>query len=284
VFAVLFYHLAPLPYAVLGNANLTNMFGQSVALAAIAPAVLWKLDPKRPVQWLAFTGLITWAFCSHVSTVTMLLATLGVLAVVYFWRGDRERRLAALSIVTAAAAALVISWLLYYRHFSDEMAAAFSRMFSGGASTMPASAEEAARGYMGVTDRMLSALSQFASSGGWPVTILAVIGTWSLWRRGTRDRLVSALIAWAVMWLVFSASAVFSRVDQEYVRYATEFLGRINLAVLPLVVILAGRGVSAGWLEETPAGARPVLKVVAVVAIVWALMIAQRSLLGWFDR
>jgi hypothetical protein len=37
--AVLFYQLAPLGYAVLGNANLTNLFGQSVALVVVAAAV-----------------------------------------------------------------------------------------------------------------------------------------------------------------------------------------------------------------------------------------------------
>ncbi len=35
--------------------------------------------------------------------------------------------------------------------------------------------------------------------------------------------------------MVFSASTVFARVGDEYVRYAAEFLGRINLATLPLL-------------------------------------------------
>ncbi len=50
VLAVLFYQLAPLGYAVLGNANLTNLFGQSVALVVMAAAVSWNLDVRRPVS------------------------------------------------------------------------------------------------------------------------------------------------------------------------------------------------------------------------------------------
>ena len=282
--AVLFYNLAPLPYTMLGNANLTNMFGQSVALVVMAAAVLWNLDLRRLVPFVVFTALVTWAFSSHVSTITMLLATLGALAVLYFWRGDQNQRRAAIAIAVACVAALALSWLIFYQHFSDEISAAFTRMFSGGSSTTPATAEEAARGYMSVPDRVKNLFAQAGREGGWPILILASIGAWSIWRRGIRDRLVSALIAWAAMWLVFSTSSVFSRLDQEYVRYVTEFLGRINLAVLPLVAILAGRGAAAGWSEETPATARTLLRTVSVVLIAWAVVVAVQSILGWFYR
>ena len=46
VFAVLAFQLAPLPYGVLGNANLPNIFGQSVALVTMAAAVTWRLEPS----------------------------------------------------------------------------------------------------------------------------------------------------------------------------------------------------------------------------------------------
>jgi hypothetical protein len=282
--AVLFYHLAPLPYAFLGNANLTNIFGQSVALAVVVAAALWNVSLRRPLVLGAFTVLVAWAFCSHVSTLTMLVATLGVMAVLDVWRGDAVRRQAGIAIVVAVAGALAISWLIYYRHFGDEIFGAFSRMFSGGASATPPTAEEAAKGYMSVGGRMWDALSQARGSVGWPIFILAAVGAWSLWRLPARPRVAAALAPWAVMWLVFTASTVFSRVDAEYVRYATEFLGRINLAALPLMAVLAGRGVSAGWLEDTPAGARTAMRVLAVVFIGWALFLATQSLLGWFDR
>jgi hypothetical protein len=139
VLAVLFYQLAPLGYAVLGNANLTNLFGQSVALVVVAAAVSWKLNLRRVLSLLGFTAIVTWAFCSHVSTITTLLATLGLLVVFYWWRGDADRKRSAAAIVVSVAAALVVSWLIYYREFSDEIAGAFSRMFSGGAGANAAS-------------------------------------------------------------------------------------------------------------------------------------------------
>ena len=97
------FQLAPLPFATLANANLTNVFGQSMALAAIAAAATWPLDVRRYRSLLGLTALTTWAFCPHVSTVTMLSATLGVLAIAYLWRSDPERRRAALAIVVATA-------------------------------------------------------------------------------------------------------------------------------------------------------------------------------------
>jgi hypothetical protein len=99
-----------------------------------------------------------------------------------------------------------------------------------------------------------------------------------VWRRRRRDRLESALLAWAVVWVVLSASTVFSRVEQEFVRYTAEFLGRINLATIPLVAILAAKGAAAGWDDETPSGIRTPLRGVAVVLIAWALYLAWHAL------
>ena len=284
VLAVLFYQLAPLGYAVLGNANLTNLFGQSVALVVVAAAVSWNLDVRRPVMFAAFTGLVALAFCSHVSTITTLLATLGLIVLLYWWRGDTVRKRAGVAIVIASAAALVAAWLIYYRHFAGEVAAAFGRMFSGGAGPNAATAAEAAHGYMGTSDRARDLLSQAVSSAGWPMVVLAAIGVWFLWRRDVRDRLVSAMLAWAAVWTMFSASTVFSKVDQEFVRYTTEFLGRINLATIPLVAILAAKGAASGWDDDTPSGARTPLRAVAVVLIGWSLWIAWHALIGWFSR
>jgi hypothetical protein len=284
VLAVLFYQLAPLGYAVLGNANLTNLFGQSIALAAVAAAVSWKLDLRRIGSLAAFTAIVTWAFCSHVSTITTLLATLGLLVLLYWWRGDRDRRRSAVAVVAAVAAALGLSWLVYYSEFSDEISGAFSRMFTGGTGESAATAAEAARGYMGTSDRLRDLLTQAVSSAGWPMVVLAAVGTWFAWRKRRRDRLESALLAWAIVWILLSASTVFSRVEQEFVRYTAEFLGRINLATIPLVAILAAKGAAAGWDDNTPSAMRTPLRGLAVVLIALAINGAWHALLGWFSR
>ena len=105
VFAVLAFQLAPLPFGVLGNANLANIFGQSVALVTMAAAVTWRLEPRRLASLAGFALILAWALCSHVSTVATLAGTLGLLVILYFWRGDADRRRSAASLVLATAAA-----------------------------------------------------------------------------------------------------------------------------------------------------------------------------------
>ena len=237
-----------------------------MALVTMAAAVTWALAPRRVASLVAFAALLAFALASHVSTATTLLATLGALSVLYFWRGDLARRRSAVAIVLAMIVAAVLAWFGFYQHFSSEFAAAFARMFSGETGAPPGLAE----GYMSPGRRIVNLLSQVVSGAGWPLLILAVFGAIDLVRSGVRDRLTSALAAWTLVWLVFSASTVFARVGDEYVRYAAEFLGRINLATLPLIAILAARGANRRWLGIAMFG--------------WAIALAVQSWLGWFAK
>lgn len=264
VLAVLAYQLPPLAYAVLGDGNLPNIFAQSMALVTMAAAVTWSLAPRHVASLAAFAALLAFALASHVSTATTLMATLGALSVLYFWRGDLARRRSAVAIVLAMILAALLAWLGFYRHFGNEFAAAFARMFSGETGAPPGMAE----GYMSTGTRIINLLSQVVSGAGWPLLILAVFGAIDLVRSGVRDRLTSAVAAWTLVWLVFSASTVFARVGDEYVRYAAEFLGRINLATLPLIAILAARGANRPWL--------------GIVMFGWAIALAVQNWIGWF--
>ena len=49
VWAVAAYLLAPLPFVVIGNANQTYAFGQSIATIAIASAMTWRLGWRQPL-------------------------------------------------------------------------------------------------------------------------------------------------------------------------------------------------------------------------------------------
>src|SRR4029079_15623270 len=105
------------------------------------------------------------------------------------------------------------------------------------------SAAAFAKGNMTTVERVADLARQAVRGLSWPLLLLSAIGVWSLVRRRVRGRLESALLAWAVMWVVLSTSTVFSHVDAAHVRYAVgEFFGRINLATVPLIAILAGRG------------------------------------------
>jgi hypothetical protein len=266
VLAVLAYQVVPLAYGVLGDGNLTNIFAQAMALVTMAAAVTWSLAPRQVASLLAFAAILAFALVSHVSTASTLLATLGVLSVLYFWRGDLARRRSAVAIVFAMVVASAVVWFWFYDHFTNEFAAAFARLFGGEAETSPGTAE----GFMSRTGRIGNLLSQAVSGAGWPLLILAVAGVVDLIRAGVRDRLTSALAAWAIVWLVFSASTVFAKVGDEYVRYAAEFLGRINLATLPLIAILAARGANR--------------RLLGYVMFGWAIWVAVHSWLGWFSK
>ncbi len=280
-FAAVLFQLAPLPLATLDNANLTNLFGNAMALATVAAAATWRLDPKRYGSLLGLAAITAWALCSHVSTVTTLSATLGVLVVLYWWRGDEPRRRAALAIVIATAAALIFAWLVYYRHFMDVYRFAFSRMFAARSPEELAAAAVVVKGAMGTAGRLRELVSLFIGSYGWPLWLLAALGVWSVARRRTRGRLESALLAWAIVWVGFSASTVFAPVGDAFVRYSAEFLGRVNLATLPLVAILAGRGAACGWETDAPASLRRTLQIVSLVLVAWTLFNGLQMWLGW---
>ena len=286
--AVLATQVAPLPLVILGNANLTNLFGQSVALVTMAVAVALPVELRRVGSWLLFVAVLTWALCSHVSTAATLACTLAVLTVIYLFSGDASLRRRAIGIGAGLAGAAVAAWVIYYRHFLAEFRAAFARMFSDApagtdSAGVAAATAATAEGYMTTGERVWNLIEQAITSAGLPLLILALIGLAATARRRQRDPFTLALVAWAVVWLVFSASTVFARVDAEYVRYAAEFLGRINLATIPLLAVLAGRGAAWAWSPEA-ARAQTMAKVAVIALMVWAVVLGGIELAKWFGR
>jgi len=287
--AAVLFQFVPAPFVTLGNANLPNMFGQAMALIAILAAVVWRLELRRPLALLGFTIFVAWAFCSHISTITVFTATLGVLVILYLWRGDADRRRAGIAIVVGTTAALAFAWFAYYQHFIDVYKAAYALMFhppapDPTAAAATATATEIVKGNMTTVERVWDLAKQAVTSFSWPLLILSALGGWSLWRRHVRGRLESALLAWAIVWIVASASTVFAPVGADYVRYSAEFLGRINLATVPLIAILAARGAASGWEPETSAALRRPLQTLAALLSVWTLFVAMNAWVGWFNR
>jgi hypothetical protein len=135
---------------------------------------------------------------------------------------------------------------------------------------------------MGTAARVANLFAQFPVSYGWPLVLLSAVGVWSLARRRVRDRLACALIAYAVVWFVFSVSTVFAAVGDNFVRYSAEFLGRVNLATMPLIAMLAARGAAFGWEPDPPAYFRRPLQVFAVAMLLWVLFTGLTTWLGWF--
>jgi hypothetical protein len=290
VLAVVGLALAPLPFVVVGNGNLTNAFGQSVALAALAAIASGFVAGRRWVAPAALAAALTLALVSHVGTLTLLLATVAlvVLGFAALVRGVLAREAAV--IAGASALAVVLAFGLYYRHFTDVYRAAFTRVLAPSAAAPPAQAAPAAMPAdrpaaltrpLSRAERAGDALRQTADAFGWPLLILAAIGVARAWRRGWRDRLTIVVASWAVAWAVFVIGNTLTRVDTQYQRYASEFVGRVDLATLPAVVVLAATALTWLW---TPRGRLTWLtRAGALVLGLAAAAVGVQSWLGWFS-
>jgi hypothetical protein len=285
--AVVFFHLVPLPYFVLGNANLTNAFGASVSLAAMAAATAWPLGPGQTLQVVGLTAIAAVGLLSHVSIFGLLLATL--LATAFFYRtlGGRPLRRPAKVVVAAALIAAVVAVGSYYAHFGDAyrslertgdgaragtVAPAQGSAGRPDATPTPAAATSSGRSFF---SRTLTGLGQGAVDLGWPMLVLAAVGAWRVWADRLRDRLALAICAWGVAYLVFLGVSVLAPVDVGYERYAAEFMGRVDLSTYPAAVLLAAYG--GAWMWRAGFATR----VVTVAAIIGAVALGARAWMDW---
>src|SRR5690606_8110310 len=162
-----------------------------------------------------------------------------------------------IALLAATVAAGVFSVAVYYAHFGDVYARAYSRVFAqgGDASAAPATAEPQAAPSR--VARAGVAIRETLNAVGWPVLLLGATGGWLVWRRSRSEetvgdaaddgrevvssRLTGVVAAWILVWLLFAAASVVMRVEGPFERYAAEFLGRVNLATFPAWTLLGGR-------------------------------------------
>jgi hypothetical protein len=270
VLAVALFHLVPIAYAVVGNANLTNAFGQGAALIAIAAATMWRLGRREVGRFVALAALVALAFLSHVSTFALLAVTLGATAALGLWRGRRTFDVPGWPLLLATGTAALVAVLLYYGHFGEVYATARN----AGGSTAP---DGAPMDVVGLGRRIGRALLQGVSDVGWPMVALAAVGVWRLVVDRARDRLAAAIVGWAFTYVVFTAAGAWSPVNARYERYALEFISRVNLAVYPAVVVLAARG--GLWIWRAGVLGR----VAAATLIGAAVLIGGRFWLRWLS-
>ena len=272
--AVALFSLAPLSYGIIGNANLTNAFGQAVSIASVAAVMLSAERLRRVVPFAGVTLLVTLGLISHISTVVLLTSTLVSIAVLFFWFGAKPLRASARTILLVTAVALVASTLLYWGHFGSIYSAQLEHLrasasTSGAAGSEPVPAASPAgytaapglgRTTLPLRARALQALDQPVSNLGWPIVLLAIVGIWRLVvEEGARDRLGLVIAAWATVCLVFVAFSVLSPGGRTYQQDAFEFIGRVEHATMPAAILLAARGAvwgwRAGWAQRLSSGA-----------------------------
>jgi len=284
VLAVLIFHLLPLPYVIVGNANLTNAFGQSAGLVTMIAAITWAFKPRTAMACAGLTVLASLAFLSHVGTLALLLPTLLILAALFYAAPGGAYRTPARCVLVATAAALVVAVTLYYGHFGEvyrphvERAwAAITDATSGAGPAIspgpPQSAPERKPsplqlGFKGAAD-------QTRRNVGWPILVLALAGTWSLLVRARLDRLVLGLGAWLLACAIFLGWSIVRTVEPRYVQDAWEFIGRVQLATSPAAAILAAAGAAWAW------RAGPLLQAASVLLVGAAFWLAARSIFTW---
>jgi hypothetical protein len=282
--AVALFTAVPIGYVVIGNANLTNAFGQSIALLTVALVVVWSQRPLRPWHVLVWILLASLALLSHVSTFATLLVTLSALAVLFWRAGGATLLVPARALLLALVAAVAIAITTYYGHFGDVYLKALR--VRGGEAPIAAqaqappnetpradlAAEGRARG-TGLGVRTAGSLRLVAESLGWPILLMAVAGLWRVSRQA-RDALVLALCAWGVAFVVFLGVGLMP-VESQFERYSLEFVSRVAYAACPAAAILAGAGAAWGWRSGWA------LRAVSVVLLTLAMIVGLRQWIAW---
>lgn len=284
VLAVVLFHAVPVTFVVLGNANLTNAFAQSVGLIAVCGLALMPVPARALKAVAALVGvglLIALAFLSHVGTIVVLAGTLGAVAATWLLARQRDltKLTAALVIMTTLAAMLAVG--LYYRHFTEVYTEAFSRVRApAAAAATPPPVDDGQRPAMLVRplawhERAAVSANQTLFDLGWPLLLLACVGGVAR-IGGLRGRVPLLLMAWAGAWLLFLVGGTLTRVEVQFQRYAVEFVARVNLAAYPALVVAAALGVTWLWRRGHVTG------LVAAALVVMATLTGARMWLGWF--
>jgi hypothetical protein len=277
VLAVVLFSLVPLIYGLVGNANLTNAFGEAIALATIATA---SMIPSRGYWGAVGLFLLSaLAFLSHVSTFALLTVSLLALCVLYRWRGQPALHRTAWTVFGVTILAFIVAFVVYYGHFIDVYRAAL-RVRADSAVSQPQNPASAATPPPAPAGRPLparvaDALHFAVRMIGWPLCVLALAGAWRVWAEGAHDRAAFAICAWGVACAAFLGVAVM-RVDAPFQRYAAEFFGRVLLATSPAAAMLAARGASWGLRGGT------FTRAVAAVLLCCCGILGAQSWASWF--
>jgi hypothetical protein len=268
--AAILYHLAPLPYVVIGNANLTFAFGQSIAVIAAGMALFLDGGRARLAALAALFLVTSLAYLSHVAVFPLLGVTLVTLGTLLWLSRDAALKRKGIAIGAVAVIAAIVAIGVYYAHF-PEVWGTLDRV----SSTEPdAGALENAPAALSYVDRVVRALYLGGRSFGLPLLGLALFGAFAV-SRGPRDQLQLGLLAWTVAMAVFVAFRTIAPVDPRLQRYADEFIERVYYLTLPAVAILAGAAVSRAWTSG------PLMKAIVVVLMIWSAWVGVGGWYAW---
>lgn len=271
--AVVAYHLLPLGFNVIATGNLTNMFGQAIAIMVFVVASR-SLTGEGSLRLLLFLALTSLAFLSHTSTFAVLTTQLGLLGLAVLLGSGRAwpygktrpdpapaRRRAGVVLLAATAAAVVLAVVVYYAHFMDVYREAWTRI------TAETGRATAAAGDRTPLVRLLDVPRVLQLSYGWALIALAFAGAIDLVRRRTGAIGGATVAMWLAAALLFQIIGIITPVDMRHA-----------LAALPAVAVLAALGFAWGWRRSGRA------RLAVGLLAAWAAWQAGVSLLAWIAR
>ncbi len=225
---------------------------------------------KRPYDWMKEDETVDWRGRRH--PIWLWLR----------WLGGPASRDGARMVIAATVAAVALSTLAYYGHFGDTYRTAL-RVRAHAAPVVATPVDEAADVASTGTPppatswhvRAAVQLGHTRAAMGWPLLLLAAAGVWQAWRARARDPLACALLAWGTLYVALFVAGTLTRVDAQFERYSVEFMGRVDLATYPAVVLLAARGAAWAW----RAGA--LWRLAAVALLLGALRTGLDAWLVW---
>jgi len=99
----------------------------------------------------------------------------------------------------------------------------------------------------GPGERLWRTILIMEGSFGWAVLALASLGAATLWVLRARDPVTLLAAACLGVYAVFVTASALTPIEPRFQRYAEEFISRVNFAVVPIVALLAARGVTWAW-------------------------------------
>jgi hypothetical protein len=213
------------PLGALCTSNLTNLFGQGLFGTAMGLVAWMAAAGRANTAGLAGVAvLLTAAFLSHVSTVSVGIPLAGLTGVILALGGQGATRRLGIWLVAIVLAAAAVSYVVYYAHFHEVYRATLERV----ADRDGADDERSMAAPVVVKADRWQRLVR--AEFGWPALVCAIAG--AVWLARERRRPVAMVLAgWGLAWLIFSALGVVTPIEM-----------RANLAAAPFVLALASYG------------------------------------------
>ena len=236
LWAEVFFFAVPAGFHALASAYLTNSFGHSIGVSAIAVAATWPFERRRWLGAGVLTLLLTIGFLSHTGSAVLLAGTVAILLLIRTWTraGASDR----LPVAAALVAAALLSVLVYYSHFTETYRAALApRTRAATATAVPVMRVEAHQtefvpGWPALRIRLAEVPRYTKRYLGWWIPALAVVGALT-WRRLPTARASRVLAGWLATCALFFVVGHLTKYDFRYYLWVSPAIGIIAAMSAP---------------------------------------------------